>query len=334
MLAARRTDVDNDTNEFLGVCVEEVMRHCIYTPAQFQQHFPEWQGGAAHRQIVSAVPANRIWSFITAEPFWKASPSRERESFLRAQKVTSAALSCAVGLGLVQVRGVIEAIGDDLVPNLPQNTVIDGLRKALSHGAAGRPYTMDDLLGAAPMDTLRELVPPRVLWPRVIAPLADRLALATAPASTDFLVATSNRGALNALLRSKTGMTMEIDTAELQFDALPKPEPAAQQPAPAAQQPAPTPQQPAPAPPPLPAQAAPPEAAPPEAAAKQVTSPQFAAPSPQQSAPAPERTAPVAAHADKRPPPMPRGPHNTEKMAQQPRNPRKPPPPPRRKPGS
>ncbi len=360
MLAPRRADVDSDTNEFLGVCVDEVMRHCIYTPVQFQQHFSEWQGGAAHRQIVSAVPASRVWSFITAEPFWKASPSQERESFLRAQKVTSAALSCAVGLGLVQVRSIIEALGDDLVSSLPQNTVIDGLRQALSHGAAGRPYTIDDLLGAAPMDTLKQLVAPRVLWPKVIAPLAERLALTTAPASTDFLVATSNRGALKALLRSKTGMTMEIDTAELQFDSVPpaapqevappqeaSPRPPAlpQQIQGAAPQAGPPPEPKRAGPPALPQQvppAAPPQAAPPEtpqaaaprAAVKQVTAPQFVAPTPQRAAAAPERTAPAAERADKRPPPMPRGPHNTEKMAQQPRNLRKPPPPTRRKPGS
>ncbi len=189
----------------------------MYGRAELGRHFPDYRPGLTTRpgQVVHFVEPAAAWAFLVSRAFWRVSASEDRASFLPAQQVLRAALAAALGSQLTTLDSVANALGvTELVEKLPRAVLAENVRRALVDGDAGRPFTRAHLLGPEPIETLVRNVPLELLWRRVIEPVARQAGLIDeVPAS--YQTATSDRRALDALLRSKTGMTMELDISEL-----------------------------------------------------------------------------------------------------------------------
>lgn len=207
--------------DFVAACLDEAMRAGVYGDADFRRAFPEWRADGSYAKVVNAVTAARVWAFVRSRPFWDADPNADAAGHARAVAVARAAVRHAVGRGLIDVPALVDLLGDALLSDMEPQFARDALRRALEHGAAGRPFTLRELLGAQPVEALLQIVPASVIWSRVVEPLVERMQLLKGPDSKDFAVASRDRRALQALLRSKTGMTMEIDTTELLFEPTP-----------------------------------------------------------------------------------------------------------------
>lgn len=200
----------------LEACIEQAVESGLYSRGDLTRHFPGVRMGLTTRpgQVVRFSEPTVAWRFLVSRPFWLASP-KDRASFLLARGVVSTLLDSAIANGLLTVEAVVDAVGVvDLVENLPRAVLSENIRRALTAGDAGEPFRRGHLLGPAPIETLVANVPLKVLWQRIVTPLVTRHGLADdAPAS--FQSESRGRRAFDALLRTKTGMTMELDMSEL-----------------------------------------------------------------------------------------------------------------------
>ncbi len=165
-------------------------------------------------QIAQHEAPDAVWAFLVSNPFWNLSRTTDGDAYTRGQTVVAMAVTSAVSLELLTLHESVMRVGvSALVEHLPRANLVRNLEQALTTGRS-EPFSVETLLGEDATETLARHLPPRTLWVRLIEPLAQQLGL-IAP---EDLAPTSNRKALDALLRSRTGMTMELDLADIFVD--------------------------------------------------------------------------------------------------------------------
>lgn len=214
----------NDTGgkiatEFLGRCMHHAMASGVHTPQSFAKHFPALARARVpqYAKVAEFEDAVRVWSFLTSIPFWRVSKQRDRGTFSRAHALVKGAVEAALALELVSPRSLVLDVGVEVIlEHFPRALLAKNIHNALTRGERGSAMTHAMLLGPEPVETLTLSVPLAIVWEQVIEPLAQRLGFTgNAPGGG---VGTTNRRALDALLRTKTGTTMELDVSELELE--------------------------------------------------------------------------------------------------------------------
>ena len=119
------------------------------------------------------LDAKQVWAFLSEGDFWKVSRSKDAAAHKVAQAHIAFMLDRGISHGLVSHADMFEGITVEvLAEKLPRGEMAKVIKRALSVGREGQPFTDRDLHSAVPSTVLVDHIALPVIMDGVITPMA------------------------------------------------------------------------------------------------------------------------------------------------------------------